>query len=187
MYMVALIRRVWSALSLRGRCILALRRAHATSQLALERREIARVLVVCYGNICRSPVAEIALRRMLPGNVEIASAGFHSVAGRRSPESYAALASSIGLDLSSHRSRVVSETELAAADLIVVMDRHNWHQVATTDEFSRKVLWLGTRDGGRPEISDPYGMDASFALATLDRIVGCSSVLAKQIIARRCI
>jgi protein-tyrosine phosphatase len=121
-----------------------------------------RILVLCYGNIYRSPFVAEYLRRALEasGESEIRSAGFHPEAGRASPAAFVAFVrDQAGLDLSGHRSRVVSEDDLGWADVIVIMDRHNWHALARTGWRHRsKALWLGTLGGnGRPEIEDPYG------------------------------
>lgn len=121
-----------------------------------------RILVLCYGNIYRSPFVAAYLRRVLDpsGEPEVRSAGFHPKAGRASPPDFVAFVrKQTGLDLSSHRSRVVSESDLRWADLIVIMDRHNWHALARTGWRHRsKALWLGALGGnGRTEIEDPYG------------------------------
>ncbi|HET9837520.1 MAG TPA: ATP-grasp domain-containing protein, partial [Candidatus Angelobacter sp.] len=80
-----------------------------------------RILFVCYGNICRSPLAAAIARPALSG-IEIQSSGFHHAVGRSSPEKILRAAHTFGLDLSQHRSSLVSREQLRGADLIVAMD-----------------------------------------------------------------
>jgi protein-tyrosine-phosphatase len=84
------------------------------------------VLFICYGNICRSPFAERLFRREfgrdLPGlrTRAIRSAGF-TVADRSSPPEAIAAAARFSVDLSSHRSTVITADVYRAAALVVTM------------------------------------------------------------------
>ena len=91
-----------------------------------------QVLVVCTANICRSPAATAYLRahateRDLP--IEVSSAGFLSP-GEPASETMALVMGERGLDLSAHRSRVVDCEMVAAADLIVTMERRHGRELA---------------------------------------------------------
>src|SRR5258708_15102197 len=80
------------------------------------------VLVVCNGNICRSPVAAALLARELAVHgITVQSAGF---LGFNRPVHPAALAAAAGhgLDLADHRSRLVTADLVRSADLIVAID-----------------------------------------------------------------
>ena len=69
-------------------------------EYALNRRQVRRILVVCYGNICRSAVAQRCLQRLLAGeDIEIVSGGFHPVVGRQSPAHFRDQAKKMGVDL----------------------------------------------------------------------------------------
>jgi protein-tyrosine-phosphatase/predicted ATP-grasp superfamily ATP-dependent carboligase len=140
---------------------------------------VERVLVLCHGNICRSPYAEHALRARDGGKHEIRSAGFYSVADRESPEDFQRAARRHGVDLSAHRSRVVSEDDLAWADLVILMDERNYkHLRDRFPAFVKKSVWLGALDGGAIEIDDPYGMGDAAAETALARIDRCLDRLA---------
>jgi protein-tyrosine phosphatase len=84
------------------------------------------VLVVCTGNVCRSPIAEGLLRaafaeRMGPDMPEVASAGTMGWTGSGAHPSSIRAAAERGVDISGHRAREVSEEDVARADLIVAM------------------------------------------------------------------
>jgi protein-tyrosine-phosphatase/predicted ATP-grasp superfamily ATP-dependent carboligase len=131
----------------------------------------ARVLVVCYGNICRSPLVERLLRQSLdPGRVEARSCGFIKREGRTSPEDYLLIALEAGVDLSAHRSSAISPDAVSWADVILLMDRQNWKMMRDySQESAEKVLWLGGWAQERAgEIPDPYGKDPE----EMGRLVG---------------
>ena len=72
-----------------------------------------RVLFVCTGNICRSPMGELLFRMYTAGtSIEVDSAGTHSLVGHEIDGSSAALLTSAGIDSSAFRSKPVSYTHL---------------------------------------------------------------------------
>ena len=113
---------------------------------ALRRRpRPARLLVICHGNICRSPFAAALLARALPG-VRVESAGFIGP-GRAPPREAVAAAARYRVDLSAHRSQLVTADSTRAAELIVVMDAAQRREVC--GRFGRApgdVLVLGDLD-----------------------------------------
>jgi protein-tyrosine-phosphatase/predicted ATP-grasp superfamily ATP-dependent carboligase len=83
------------------------------------------VLFVCKGNICRSPFAAAYARTLLPPSVEVRSAGYYPAPNRRSPEEAVAVARELGVDLSGHRSSVLTDAMIADADVVVTFDDEN--------------------------------------------------------------
>lgn len=84
------------------------------------------VLVVCTGNICRSPFAEALLRDRLGPHVPglaVASGGTHALVGHRMQEVAASELARFGCDPGDFRSRQLSDAMLAAADLVLTMTR----------------------------------------------------------------
>lgn len=84
------------------------------------------VLVVCHGNICRSPYAAALLREELSRSarttVRVESAGF-ALSGRPCPPFALEVAASRGFDLAKHRSQQLTPDSISTADVIIVMDR----------------------------------------------------------------
>lgn len=84
-----------------------------------------KVLMVCTGNICRSPMAEVMLRSELERrgrrDVEISSAGTWAAFGHPAQPEAREVLRARGIELDGHRSRPLDPEELAAADLVVAM------------------------------------------------------------------
>lgn len=154
--------------------VLGMERRHEGTWTAPPRllRPIRRVLVLCYGNICRSPYAARRLQQLRPDLV-VEGAGFHEREGRSSPAEIVEAAAARGMDLSDHRSRAVRFEDLEAADLILIMDRDQARRIrqASRDVWARTHFLGLFRPDGKPEIADPYGAGkdaAELALAEID-------------------
>jgi protein-tyrosine-phosphatase len=121
------------------------------------------VLFVCTGNICRSPLAAALLDRALKSRglneVTVTSAGTGAWDGAPASEGAYLVALETGLDLSSHRARLLTRELVEQADLILTMARHHRARV---DELGGegRVFVLGEyvgRDSNDCEVSDPFG------------------------------
>ena len=176
------ISRALNALRWRWRCRQAVTRARLGTDASLSRVGIQRVLVVCYGNIYRSPLVAEALRRRCAGRIEFRSSGFHPRGGRHCPERHVAMCADRGIDLSGHRSSVVQPADVAWADLVVVMDRHNWQALQRIGARDDRIAWLGVLDGGPIEIPDPYALDDESARRVLARLEDCAARLADRLV-----
>ncbi|MBZ5789569.1 low molecular weight phosphotyrosine protein phosphatase [Burkholderia contaminans] len=83
---------------------------------------LATLLVVCVGNICRSPMAQALFRVRMPG-VDVQSAGLGALVGHPAEPFAVALMRERGLDITTHRARLLTPTLSAQADLILTMER----------------------------------------------------------------
>lgn len=118
----------------------------------------SRILVLCVGNICRSPIAEYLLRaqaQRLGQQVEVASAGLGALVGHEADALAQEVAAGHGLDLSPHRARQVTESQLKSHDLVLVMEQWQLKEIETAHAFAKgRVHLLGKWND--MEIADPY-------------------------------
>jgi protein-tyrosine-phosphatase/predicted ATP-grasp superfamily ATP-dependent carboligase len=119
-----------------------------------------KIVFLCYGNICRSPLAAKLAEQQL-SNVAIASAGFHKTTGRTSPEKMQRIGSSLGVDLSGHRSARATRDLLMTADLVIAMDLENLDRLKSEFPEARSRTTLLGLFGNPPAltIADPYLAD----------------------------
>ena len=125
-------------------------------------RPIGTVLILCKGNVCRSPFAAEFLRqrsRQLGAIVEVVSAGFEAESGREAYPLARQMAERYGVSLSAHRTMQLSPEMVAAADLILVMDSGQAKRLRQRYPVSTgKVFLLGNFGPGlNCDIRDPYG------------------------------
>lgn len=121
-----------------------------------------KVLMVCLGNICRSPLAEgILASKVDPENVFVDSAGTAGYHVGNPPDRRSiAVAWKHGLDIGHQRCRQFSKDDFVEFDIIYVMDRSNFSNVAslasTTEEAQKVKLLLEEVSLGISEVPDPY-------------------------------
>jgi protein-tyrosine phosphatase len=131
-----------------------------------------RILMVCLGNICRSPLAEgiLAQKAKSKGlDWEVDSAGigdWHT--GQLPDQRSIKVAKKHGIDLTTQRARQVKRSDFQAFDLIFAMDSQNFadlNRLAKTEEETKKIrLFLDlTFPNENKGVPDPYfGDDAEF-------------------------
>ncbi|MDJ0791482.1 MAG: hypothetical protein QNJ71_06270 [Acidimicrobiia bacterium] len=135
---------------------------------------MTHILMVCSGNICRSPFAEEAARhRFTGGDITVSSAGSIAVAGQPATALMREVAGEHGLDLSAHRATPLHRSE--QPDYVFGMELE--HLVAARQVFpdldpGRIRLLDHPRD-----IADPYGRDRTAYRATADQIIDAVSRL----------
>ena len=125
---------------------------------------MVRVLFVCMGNICRSPLAQGVFERVLrreglEGEVFVDSAGTGHWHVGSPPDDRAMEAASLrGVDISSQRARLITLEDCRAFDYILTMDEYNYRTVAALCRGTAVVRPFLDFATGSPErwVPDPY-------------------------------
>lgn len=122
-----------------------------------------RVLLVCTGNTCRSPLAQVILKQLRP-DWQVRSAGLMAEPGAAASANSVRVARERGLDLTGHRSSAVSRELIAWADSILCLgEGHRAALLQQYPEAAAKTRVLREAAGlDRPwDISDPVGQGLS--------------------------
>ena len=145
-----------------------------------------RILFVCLGNICRSPLAEAAMRAAAERHdVEVDSAGTGDWHIGKAPDRRAiATARRHGLDIAGLRARQVGAEDFRAFDRLVALDRSNLEALRTLapDDGRAELSLLLDHAAGREgeDVADPYfGEDEGFEQAWRDICAGVEGLLAE--------
>ena len=117
----------------------------------------AKLLFVCTGNTCRSPMAE-GLARVIFGWEEVGSAGLAARDGLGASAEAAAVMQEMGIDLSGHRSQRITGELMAWADWIIPMtSAHEFRLCLLYPQYSGKLRSLGAWGEQGCDIEDPWG------------------------------
>ena len=147
-------------------------RAGVVSEQTLRRLSSLMILVVCTGNTCRSPMAELLCRKMIADRlgcnisevgdrgVQVMSAGISAMIGSRpSPEAVGVM-SEMGLNLSAHESQPLNEKLVKHADIIWTMTRA--HRQAIVNQWPDAAVRTKVLSPDHADIADPIGGPVEF-------------------------
>jgi len=124
--------------------------------------ESINILTVCTGNICRSPLAEGILKKMLGGRpTKIYSAGTHAINGNSASEFAIISAKENGIDISGHIARLLDPGIVLDSDIILCMELSHLEWVLSLEPSAYKRVYnladFSSRNKRLKSISDPYG------------------------------
>jgi len=143
-----------------------------------------RILILCVGNICRSPLAEHLLARALP-NVEVDSAGLRALIDYPADKTMQKIAQSYDIDLSRHRAKQVSSSLIKAADLTLVMDDQQLRYLKMEyAHLSGRVILLShfSPPGLKGcNVEDPYKHDEAVFIACARHIASHIDAISKTL------
>lgn len=121
---------------------------------------IQHILVVCIGNICRSPMAEYLLKAAYP-KLQIESAGLAALVGHAADEKAIKCMQTVDLDISKHIAKKLEATHIKQADLVLVMTYNQQKHIEATWPFAKgKIFRLGHWQN--KNVPDPYQHDQDF-------------------------
>ncbi len=124
-----------------------------------------KVLIVCTGNMCRSPMAEGVLRHLLPPGgapvrIQVSSAGTHTRDGYPPTPEAVQVCAQAGIDIGQQVSRQLTAEIVAGADLVLAMESHHRDDARDLDPDGAaaiEILSGFAGDPGAPGVADPIG------------------------------
>ena len=120
-------------------------------------QSLMKILMVCLGNICRSPLAEGILQSKLPENFVVDSAGTIDMHEGKSPDHRSiSTAKKYEIDLSAQKSRPFSVKDFKEYDRIYCMDRNNLKDVLSLAESDLQRQKVSLILENNQEVPDPY-------------------------------
>jgi protein-tyrosine phosphatase len=142
-----------------------------------------KVLFVCSGNICRSPMAAEYFRHRAAhaglSHVVVDSAGTLGIEGQPAAAEAVEVLRGHGLDLRRHRSRGIRLSDLRTSDLVVVMELAHQDFLEALDPSLRGRIALlrsfepGSKTAASPDLDDPIGGDAARFEGGFETIRSC--------------
>lgn len=141
---------------------------------------INNILVICIGNICRSPIAEGLLKSALPEK-KVYSAGIGAMIGHPADPFSIQLMQEQGIDINAHRAQSLTSWMVSEADIILVMDLEQKRFIEQKYSTSKgKVFRLG--EFGKYDIPDPYRQDLDVFRQTCSLITQGVDALIERIV-----
>ncbi len=105
-----------------------------------EEKPVSSLLFVCYGNICRSPMAESLAKKMIGDRIRIESAGIAPSAFSATAEAIEAMRLFYGIDISDHKPRHIKDVSYDQFDYVIAMDIFVYMSLSVNYKIPREKL-----------------------------------------------
>lgn len=142
------------------------------------------ILVICTGNICRSPYGEHRLRQEMP-TIKVSSAGIavekSLLVGQAADSQAISVALDFGVDVSQHKAKQVTQKLIDEHELILCMEPNQLEVVCQMYEGARHKSFLFGHWIGVGEVNDPYRQEEQVFKATFSTINRATSAWSKRI------
>lgn len=143
-----------------------------------------KILVVCIGNICRSPVGEALLQKALSNSHQVTSAGLAAMVDSPASEYSIEVLKNSGIDITHHRAQQLTPEMVKVNDLILVMEQFQLKEIEHAFPFARgKVFRIG--HWRNLEIPDPYLQPKSAFEKMKNTLESCTQDWTQQLIGHR--
>ena len=139
-----------------------------------------RILVLCDGNICRSPTAEVLLKAQCPDK-QISSAGLIGLEGQGMEPTALAVIEAAGYPSPAHLARKLTREHCADAELILVMEKRQRDKLTQRYPESSGKVFLLTQWNGQQDIPDPYKRSREVFEQVYQRIAEATTAWASKL------
>lgn len=127
------------------------------------------IMIVCVGNICRSPMAEALLQHEQP-ELNVFSSGIGALVGKPADPMAISLMAEKGIDLSKHCAQQINSPLVSKADLILTMEQKHVNAIQSKFPESRGKVHLIGKWNDNQEVPDPYKKDKNAFISSLSLI-----------------